>query len=408
MLDGLKSLKRGASLAMNLETMRKLLYSPREITMEGVQPWTEAAAAGSLDRKKKGDKLISEGKVGCILIAGGQGTRLGFDGPKGIYPLTSFKKKSLFQIFAEKVQAAGKKAGRELPLAIMTSRQNDAVTRSFFLENNFFGLNKEQIFFFEQGMLPLLDETGNTFLDQSGHTAYGPDGNGDCLKHFSLSGIAKKWQEMGIHYVLSILIDNPLSDPYDAELVAFHEESGGDLVVKCTNRLHSQEKMGVLAKKEGKMCVVEYSELPQKEMEACLPDHSLKYHLANITNFSFSMPFIEKAKEFDLPLHVAHKAGFWKFEKFIFDLLPLANAPQVIAYPREICYAPLKVASGDNGTEHVRMRLQAYEKILYTNISGLEPPHFPFELSMDFYYPTEEFTKKWRGKKIEKEGYIVD
>ena len=157
-----------------------------------IEPFKTAVNWDTVD-ESLGNALIAQGKVGCLIVAGGQGTRLKFDGPKGLYPVSPVKHKSLFQIFAEKTLACGKKHGVKLPLSIMASKKNYHTTRQYFEDNNYFGLESGQVSFFIQGELPLLNEDETLFLDEPCHIAMGPDGNGSSLKHFVQSGIWDRW-----------------------------------------------------------------------------------------------------------------------------------------------------------------------------------------------------------------------
>lgn len=427
--DTLTALQQGELIAqvdaLNIPTLRQqqqMLVSSPQQTVRLLDPLQEFSTIGNPENIKAGKKLIAEGKVGCLVVAGGQGTRLRFDGPKGIFPVSVIKKKSLFQLLAEKVLAAGKQVGRQLPLAVMTSPQNHERTLHFFEEHQNFGLDREQLTIFCQGMLPLLNPQGNLFLDQPHHIAVGPDGNGSSLKHFVMQGIWEKWYDRGVRFLNFVLIDNPLADPFDAELVGFHHHRGADVVAKCTPRLHSEEKVGILIRHEDKARVIEYSELPEEECTATLEDGSLKHACANLSLFSFSMDFIHGAAKAQMPFHLAKKAVKYltpegktmqaeepnacKFEAFIFDVLPLALKVQALLYPREQCFAPLKNAQGEASIVTVQAALQYRDREIIKAITGAEPPTHPFELAQEFYYPTEDFLENWKRKPLAEETYI--
>lgn len=310
-------------------------------------PKQASVFSGSEERMQLGRELVQAGKVGCLLLAGGQGTRLRFDGPKGLFPIGP-NGETLFQIFQKKREAAGD----ELPFAILVSPENEAVTREAVPE----------VDICVQGTLPLLNELGEEFLTRPGEPAVGPNGNGLALRHFVESGIWEQWRERGVEYLNIALVDNPLGDPYDAELAAFCE--GLDIVVKATKRRHAQERVGVIVADGEKLRVIEYSELEEPG----------DYELANLSLFCMTMEFAKWAAEAELPLHRAHKGvpmwdgektvwpetpNAWKSEYFIFDILPLAEKADVICYPREECFAPLKNAEGEDSSETVRAALAA-------------------------------------------------
>lgn len=274
-------------------------------------------------------------KMGCLIVAGGQGTRLGFPGPKGAYEING---KSLFQYILENIPPEH----HDAPIAIMTSPFNHDATVQFFKEKNYFGFVKEQITFFSQGMLPFLDDGGNLLLERPDTIAEGADGNGTTLHQFVASGTWEKWRALGIEAVQFVPVDNPLVHPYSLPAM-------GDVTMHYILREDPAENVGVIAKKEGRIVVTEYTELPEHERIARLPDGRLKFPLANISRFCFSMPFIAKAAKETLPLHLVHKKVqhlgkeclAWKSETFIFDLLPLAEQLSPIETDRS-CFVPCK------------------------------------------------------------------
>lgn len=290
---------------------------------------------------------LSQGKVGCLIVAGGQGTRLGFKGPKGLFPIGST---TLYKILAERTLQASRKAHQFLPIAIMTSPDNHEETTAYFHKNDYFGLIPEQVDFLLQTELPLLDDAGNLFLGPAREIAQGPDGNGWALKNFHRSGLFEKWFQKGIRTLNFTLIDNVLADPFDPQLVNFHVEQNLDITVKGILRENPTEKVGIFAKQKGSLSVVEYSEFPAQECNA-LRDGKLEYPYANISLFSFKMEAIPTWDFDQMPWHLAHKPAIrhdqsrplaWKFEKFIFDILPLAENVKGLLYPRKQCFAPLK------------------------------------------------------------------
>lgn len=371
-----------------------------------------------------GRKQVANGKVGCLVVAGGQGTRLGFSGPKGIFPVTKVRHKTLYRFLAEKVQAASIQSDTLLSIAFMTSSATDAVTRGYFEDNHYFGLKASQIDFFMQGTLPIIGDDGELLLQDRGEIALGPDGNGCALHHFYQSGIWQRWKNKGIEAVCFIQIDNPLSNPFDAELVGYHFAQGKEVTLKGCLRRNAEEKVGVVVKKNGQAGVVEYTEMSKADKEARTDTGELLYPIANLSSFCFSMGFIAKlcaAPLIDFPLHLAHKplkvlndAGLqkevkaWKCERFIFDVLPYADDVSVLVYPRHLCYAPLKNAFGQDSLQEVQDALQAYDRLVFEELTGASITlEEPFELSPQFYYPTPELLSKWKGAMLPDGGYII-
>lgn len=406
---------------LDLEAFRAqqaVLRRGTEPIVAGLEPFTDFFESNTVDSEAIGRELISKGKVGCIIVAGGQGTRLRIDGPKGKYPISIIKQKTLFQLFAEKTLAAGRQSGKMLHLAIMTSPQNREETIKFFADNQNFGLSQLQLHFFCQGSLPLLDTEGDLFLEEKHSISIGPDGNGSCLKAFVESGIWEKWKTNGIEYANFVLIDNPLANPFDATLVGFHVSRGDDVSIKCIKRNDPKEKVGLIVKKDGHADVVEYSEISPDEQTARLTDGSLKHGCANISLFCFNMDFIQSAaaSASEMDLHPAFKAvkaiddegdvrtptepNAWKFERFIFDVLPLANQVSALCYPREDCFAPLKNYEGNDSPSTVRDALFQQDRRVLQRLTGSDAPMRHFELSQDFHYPTAAFVQKWKGHTV--------
>lgn len=389
-----------------LHTQLNALKTSSVNPIPSLEPFHHYSAIGNDEDKARGQELISQGLMGCLIVAGGQGTRLGFNGPKGLFPISLIKHKSLFQLFAEKTLAASKLAKRSLPLAIMTSPLNHEETVNFFKENHFFGLQVSQVDFFSQGLLPFLDRDGKLFFDKEPIIAQGPNGNGFSLHHFYSSGLWKQWNKNGIRYLNYILVDNPLADPFDAELLGAHYRKESEITVKCTLKQNANEKVGVLVSSQDKVRVVEYSEMPENEKKATNLDGSLRHSCANLSLFCFSMDFIQSVAEKGLmPLHpVLKKVGVgkemtaWKFESYIFDLLPLAKKVHALLYPRESCFAPLKNLEGEDSVYTVQQALLKSDQRILSKITGIKPPEYPFELSQEFYYPTPELINTWKGK----------
>ena len=367
-----------------------------------------------------GQQLIQKGELGCLLLAGGQGTRLKASGPKGCYPISVIQNKSLFQLIIEKVKAASELAGIPMNIAIMTSPENDKDTQQFFESNDFFGLKRDQIEFFVQKTLPLLNEEGLLFLETPSKVASGPDGNGYCISHFVKTGIWDKWNQKGVKYVNVIPVDNPLADPFDAEFLGFHVDRQADISFKCAEKKDPHEKVGLLVKIDGQSKVIEYSEMPDSEKELVRENKQLKHCCANLGLICFSMSFIKQMSDENrfLPLHKAWKTAkflnekgetetskepiSWKFEAFIFDWLNYTSKVAALLYPREVCFAPLKNFSGPDSPETVKQALYLRDRQVLENITGVKAPEFLFELPMEFYYPSQDFINKWRGKLMSK------
>lgn len=343
--------------------------------------------------KIHGEKLLSQGKVACLILAGGQGTRLGTSRPKALVEVTPVKKKTLLQFFCEKTAAAAIAYNTSLKLAIMTSSLNRQEIEKYLINNHYFGLKESQVELFEQDNAPFVNHEGN-WIEESGHFAAGPDGNGHCLRKLMEIGIGKRWQNEGIESLIVLPIDNPLADPFDAALCGEHVLKNHEVTIKAIERLNPAEKVGVVVLREGKVVVQEYSELP---------DH-FEAPLAHIGLFCFSLSFVEKVAKIDLPWHLAkktyHGQKIWKFERFLFDVLPQSQKTGVLVYPRDNVHAPLKNLEGLHGLEMVQQALAAFDRRFLAELTKMPQLDHLFELDPSFYYLSEKMRKNWKGKML--------
>jgi UDP-N-acetylglucosamine/UDP-N-acetylgalactosamine diphosphorylase len=361
-------------------------------------------------------KCIKSGKVGAIVLAGGQGTRLKVEGPKGCFPISLVRHKSLFQLLAEKVLAASTFFGCKLPLAIMTSKENHQETIRFFAKHKNFGLKNDQISFFPQDSLPLLDSEKKPIVEH-GAIKEGACGNGAFFVSFLKSGLLYAWEKRGIEHINVMLIENVLNDPYDAQFLAKHLEDKNDVTAKAVLREDPEEPVGVFIPKDKQLFIVEYSELSQQEKFSRLENGSLEYPFANISFFCFRLPFVKKMAQIplgSLPEHVAKKMDpktdeiFYKREYFIFDVLPNTEKAGMFVVSRNEAFAPLKNHSGQDSPETVQQALLEKERRIFETISETKVDRTKvFELAMDFYYPTDQLKKKWRHKSLPETPYIA-
>ncbi|HSX03936.1 MAG TPA: UTP--glucose-1-phosphate uridylyltransferase, partial [Rhabdochlamydiaceae bacterium] len=264
--------------------MKEKLFEGKESIQE-FEPLRTFDFAGNQDDIEIGERLIAEGKVGCLILAGGQGSRLNLSIPKALINVSFAKAKSLLQLFCEKTKAASKKAQCSLKIALMTSPLNEEEIHEYLKKNHYFGLSEEQVFLFSQGMLPFLDPSGNPILQPSGEYAQGPDGNGGTLKAFFHSGIWDKWRQDGIEYLNLVLIDNPLADPFDSNLVGYHTQRDLEITLKTVLREREDEKVGIIVQHRNKVRVIEYSDFPEEMKYEKSAGGSFVWKLANISLF---------------------------------------------------------------------------------------------------------------------------
>ncbi len=319
------------------------------------------------DARRRGEALIAEGKVAAMVVAGGQGTRLGFDGPKGIFLASPIKKKPLFQLFAESLLATRQRFGRAVPWYIMTSPANDQATREFFAAHNDFGLDPDEVFFFQQGVMPAVDFEGRILLAEKHRVATSPDGHGGSIRALAASGALADMARRGIEIVSYFQVDNPLVRPVDPLLCGLHELTGSQMTSPVVGKAADDERVGVFAVADGKLRVVEYSDMPPELMSARNPNGSRTYDAANVAIHVISRAFLDELTRpgsgLSLPWHRAIKAvphidpatgqpvtpsepNAIKFEMFVFDALPLAARTLLVESDRAEIFSPIKNATG--------------------------------------------------------------
>jgi len=351
-------------------------YSPNPANAEQQLKYDKAIELGK--------ELISAGKVAALVVAGGQGTRLGFDGPKGNFPISPVKNKTLFQIFAETIAAVSKKYQAICPWYIMTSPLNHAETIEIFRSNDYYGLDKGNVFIFQQGTLPNFSFDGKILLADKANIANSPDGHGGTLKALCKSGVLEDMKKRGIEFISYWQVDNPLVKLFDPLFIGLHALDGAEMSSKALIKSGPYEKVGNFCLVDDKVTVIEYSDLPEELAEKRNADGSLVFKLGSIAIHMINTSFVEKlnAKDFSLPLHRAVKKiphidqqgkpvelrrtpngdtepNGIKLEAFIFDALPLASKSIILQTQRNQEFAPTKNAAGIDSVETTRQMMIA-------------------------------------------------
>jgi UDP-N-acetylglucosamine pyrophosphorylase len=389
-----------------LEEQRSALdQNQREEEEEAVSPalegypWEERGLLSD-----RGKSLIGSGKVVAICLAGGLGARLA-QGVKGKIPI-SLTGKTLFQIFFEKVAAASRAYQRPLMVAVMISQQNYDETLTYLKQHQFFHVDPSQVFLFIQEEIPYLDEEGNWFLQEKDLLATAPCGNGDLPRALKKAGILSRWRDLKVQWITITPIDNPLANPFDPFQIGLQESLGVDVTLKAVPRLHEKEEVGILVLKEGRLQIAEYLE----QKRDVLKEQVL---LANTGLFSFSLDFLNRMSEVSFPWHLSLKKvvfsekKLWKFEKFLFDGLKIANEIAIVVCSRADTFAPLKRLEGESGIEAVQTALWQKDCRTLERITGLQPPADLLEIDRAFEYPTDSLLKEYKGKKlIPIQGYV--
>ena len=236
--------------------------------------WAQARATG--------ESALRAGRVAIFTVAGGQGTRLGYDGPKGTFAITPIKGKSLFQVFAEKISAAVRRYGRPLHWFIMTSHANHEQTETFFIEKKFFGLDQAFVHFFRQGRMPAVDFNGKILLESKSSLALSPDGHGGSLRALHRSGALVIMQSAGVDVLSYFQVDNPLVRCVDPEFIGFHLLGGSEMSSKTVPKVGPEEKVGHFCLQNGRVCVIEYTDMSAALQQEKNPDGSLRFGSGSI------------------------------------------------------------------------------------------------------------------------------
>lgn len=314
--------------------------------------------------KDAGVKHISEGRVAAFLVAGGQGSRLGYDGPKGKFPVGPVSGKTLFHFHAEKIKASQDKYSTVIPFFIMTSRDNHLETEIFFRDQDYFGLDPFNVHFFTQNMIPSLDLKGKLILSEINRLFMNPDGHGGSLTALRTSGALEKMKQSGIETISYFQVDNPLVRIIDPLFIGFHVLENADISSKTLRKASAEEKTGVFVTfGSGKNGIVEYSDLTEEQSHMKDSGGDLLFSAANPAIHLFSCSFIESVTGEDgpsLPYHTAKKKipavvngtpqeiNGYKYEKFVFDALPLSSKNVILETSRDEEFAPVKNASGND------------------------------------------------------------
>jgi UDP-N-acetylglucosamine/UDP-N-acetylgalactosamine diphosphorylase len=310
-----------------------------------------------------GEKAYRDGKVAIVIVAGGQGSRLGFPHPKGMYPLGPVSGRTLYQIHADRVIAASTKYGKALPVYVMTSPATHEETKGYFEENANCGLDDLSIFC--QGTMPAVDaETGKLILEEKDRLFMSPDGHGGTLAALDRSGSLADMKQRGIEWLFYFQIDNPMVAIDDPEFVGYHILSRSEMTSQVVAKVDPLEKVGNVVSVDGVLRVIEYSDLPDEQAARRNDDGSLAIWAGSIAVHVFDVAFLDRAKSSveALPFHRAHKKvpfvngegratipdapNAIKFERFIFDLLPSAKNTLVVEVDEAEAFAPLKNAAG--------------------------------------------------------------
>lgn len=391
-IDGLPRLideyvkhKPASGVPAHLEPARYYPYDP----VAKSRHWDKASYMAA------GESLVRRGKVAAFTVAGGQGSRLGFEGPKGMFPAGAVTGKTLFAFFAESLIAAARKYGAVVPWYIMTSPLNHEATVEYFESNRYLGLDPQDVMFFPQGVMPSFEMgTGRILLAAKDELATNPDGHGGSLKALFASGAIDDMRERGVEHISYFQVDNPLVKVVDPVFLGLHAsapDSSGEMSSKMIPKTGAEEKLGVFCAVDGRVQVIEYSDLPAELAKQRLADGSLRFLAGSIAVHALSVEFVARLNtdtEFSLPYHRAEKKiphidlktgrlvqpesnNGIKLERFVFDALPMCRSSVVYETSRADEFAPIKNATGVDSVESSKA-IQTARAALWLEAAGVK------------------------------------
>jgi len=358
--DELARLVQGDEQKTDFVAMARGATLPMAVAADGSGvSWTRQAA------RQRGEEALRAGEIAVILVAGGQGTRLGFDLPKGMFPVGPISQRTLFQVFADRLLATGRRYGVTIPWYLMTSEATDAETREYFRSNDNLGLAADQVIIFKQGTTPAVDsQTGKLLLAAKHALAISPDGHGGTLRALDRNGCLERMKDGGHRHLFYFQVDNPLVTLCDPEFIGHHLLSRSEMTSQVIRKRYPMEKVGNVVQVDGRTHVIEYSDLPDEAAEMTAADGGLKLWAGSIAVHLFDVAFLDRERSSDtsLPFHRANKKvpsldesgtlvepetpNATKFEKFIFDLLPAAERTVICEVDPANAFAPVKNADG--------------------------------------------------------------
>ncbi|MCI3919179.1 UDPGP type 1 family protein [Paenibacillus sp. TRM 82003] len=370
---------------LDYAALRELFHHTKQpsVSIGGISPIEAYNSEDFSEEERKqltetGWDRLRQGKVAALVVAGGQGSRLGHEGPKGTYDIGLPSGKSLFQLQAERLLNLSRRVGRSIPWYIMTSPENHQETTRYFQASEYFGYIPEDVFFFCQNVLPALDSGGRVLLSAKDEIGLTPSGNGDVFASMKRSGVLDDLKRRGVEWLFYYNVDNALIrvvDPLFVGTAAYHNHP---IATKVAEKAYPEEKVGILCLKDGRPAVLEYMDVPKELMYATNSSGHLTYGLANLSIHLFRTDFIERYASTNIPYHVAHKAvkyiddqghpvqpaspNAYKFEKFIFDFFPFTERMTVLKIRREEEFAPVKNKDGKDSPATARRLVQELYK----------------------------------------------
>jgi UDP-N-acetylglucosamine/UDP-N-acetylgalactosamine diphosphorylase len=392
----------------------KALLSHRGAAASGSEPQApeviELSGEARAAAVAAGEAELRAGRVAVLLVAGGQGSRLGFDGPKGAYAIGPVTDQPLFYFHARKILGFSRRYGVRIPFYVMTSEANNDATRAHFEAHDYFGLDRRDVAFFVQGMWPALDGEGRIILDQPGHVFMSPDGHGGTLTALEKNGCLADMARRGINSVFYFQVDNPMVEIADPAFIGLHVSRRADISLKLCAKRDPKEGLGVVVTRDGRFEMVEYTELTDEQANRRTASGDLYFKYGSVAIHVFSYAFLKAEANKAMPLHVAHKKipvcaddgtvtkpaanNGYKFEKFIFDVLPDAKTVVNMAFDRAEEFSPVKNATGNDSPATCKHDLQA-KWLRWLKAAGVAAPEsLPLEIDPAYALDASDLKKK--------------
>jgi UDP-N-acetylglucosamine/UDP-N-acetylgalactosamine diphosphorylase len=366
---------------------------------------------------RAGAAAYAAGQVAVLMVAGGQGTRLGSNAPKGCFQIGPHSGKSIYQLQAEKVLSLSRRIGRAVPFLVMTSPMTDEETREFVQAHGWFGLEPEQVRFFSQGTVPSLDQQGRALLAAPGKLLENPDGHGGCFTALVKSGNLARLAKEGVKHLVYIQVDNLLAPVDDEELVGLAMSENTEVITKVLEKVSPDEKVGHLVNVGGRDRIIEYTEVTPEQARSRNAQGELIYRWGSPAMHCWSIDYLARldAKGYQIPLHRSSKpltvwqngatveVKGWKSERFIFDLLPEAKVSIGLEVSRADEFAPVKNANETDGKANTDSPATAVAMMSAQHAAWLKeagvalslPPTARIEISPLFAATKEQFLAKW-------------
>lgn len=423
-LDLIARLVAGEDEKVDFASLAARAIPPPAVRRDGT-----GAAWSPADARAAGLKALAAGRVGAVIVAGGQGTRLGFDLPKGMYPIGPLSERTLFQYFADTLRATQERFGVEIPLYLMTSPLTHDDTLRYWTQNDHLGLDSQNVIIFCQGTMPAVDaETGKLLLAAKDSLALSPDGHGGTIRAMEQAGCFDDAQRRGVELFSYIQVDNPLASLCDPDLIGHHLVAGSDMTTQVVRKRYPEEKVGNVVMVGGKVRIIEYSDLPAEAANRRTESGELQLWAGNIAVHVLDYAFLRRAAESAdaLPFHRARKAtpcldeqgalvqpdrpNSIKFERFIFDLLPWAENAFVVEADPDSAFAPVKNADGEihDTPELAKQAICRLDRRRLEAVGAIVDPGVRVEINPRFALDAEQLAERIAaGTRISQDRYFT-